>query len=87
MNVAFIIICFKKYSILTLKDRIHHIKQLCDQNKFIENEDYRLAKVSGSASKGGCTHKNEYYLYSIAFKMCLIIKYWICLFPFFISLY
>ena len=62
----------QKYGILTLKDGTPHIKQLCDQNKFIENEDFRLAKVSGSASKGGCTHKNEYYLHPRAFKMCLM---------------
>jgi hypothetical protein len=40
-------------------------------DEFIENDDYRVRKVSESKS-GGCTHKNEYYLHPRAFKICLM---------------
>jgi phage anti-repressor protein len=62
----------QKYAVSSLKGGTSDIKKLLDQNNFIENEDFRLRNVSESASKGGCTHKNEYYLSPEAFKICLM---------------
>jgi phage anti-repressor protein len=61
----------QKYEILKLNKGTTDIKNLITQNKFIENQDYRLRNVSES-KKGGCTHKIEYYLHPRAFKICLI---------------
>ena len=59
----------QKYGITNLKGGSKDIKRILEQNEFIENEDFRLSKVAESASKGGCTHKNEYYLHPESFKM------------------
>jgi len=61
----------QKYKILKLNKGTTDIKNLITQNKFIENQDYRLRNVSES-KKGGCTHKIEYCLHPRAFKICLI---------------
>ena len=62
----------KKYKVLQLTKGTTDIKNLIKQYELIENEDFRLRKVSESASKGGCTHKNEYLLHPRAFKICLM---------------
>ena len=61
----------EKYGILKLNKGTTRVKELLEQNDFIENEDYRLSNVRESKS-GGCTHKNEYYLHPDAFKICLM---------------
>ena len=61
----------QKYGILVMKGGTQDIKRLLEQNNFLEN-DFRLSKITESASKGGCTHKNEYYLHPRAFKICLM---------------
>jgi hypothetical protein len=61
----------QKYGILNLKDGTHHIKRILDQYELKINEDFRLAKV-GESKRGGCTHKNEYFLHPRAFKICLM---------------
>jgi phage anti-repressor protein len=60
------------YGISNLKGGSKDIKRILEQNEFIENEDFRLSKVAESASKGGCTHKNEYFLHPESFKICLM---------------
>jgi phage anti-repressor protein len=62
----------QKYGILTLNKGTTDIKNLINQNNFIENEDYKLRNVSEFNSKGGRGNKNEYYLHPRAFKMCLM---------------
>uniref|UniRef100_A0A6C0H843 Helicase ATP-binding domain-containing protein n=1 Tax=viral metagenome TaxID=1070528 RepID=A0A6C0H843_9ZZZZ len=62
----------KKYGISTLNGTTNYIKKLLSQYDFVENTDYRLQQVSQSATHGGCTHKNEYYLHPRTFKFCLM---------------
>ena len=62
----------QKYGVSNLKGTTNDIKKIFNQYEFIENEDFRLRNVSQSASRGGCTHKNEYYLHPRAFKICLM---------------
>jgi phage anti-repressor protein len=62
----------QKYGILSLNKGTTHVKDMITQYNFIENDDFRLSKVRESASKGGCTHKNEYYFHPRAFKICLM---------------
>jgi len=62
----------QKYGVLKLNKGTTDIKNLISQNDFIENEDFRLRNVSESASKGGCTHKKEYYFHPRSFKKCLM---------------
>ena len=60
-----------KYGVLSLKSGTTDIKNLIKQYDF-NSQDFRLRNVSESASKGGCTHKNEYYFHPDAFKICLM---------------
>ena len=62
----------KKYGILTLSSSTNDIKRLLEQYDLEENKDFRLQILIQSAPKGGCTHKNEYYLHPRAFKICLM---------------
>ena len=62
----------KKYGILTLNGTTNNIKKLLEQYDLEENKDFRLQILIQSAPKGGCTHKNEYYLHPRAFKICLM---------------
>ena len=62
----------QKYGILTLKKGTTDIKNLINQNNFIENEDFELRNVSELRPQGGTSNKNEYYLHPEAFKICLI---------------
>ena len=62
----------QKYDILTLKKGTTDIKNLINQNNFIENEDYNLRKVSELRPQGGTSNKNEYYLHPRSFKICLM---------------
>ena len=66
-------IMMNKYGILTINDNTTGIiLRTFKQYNFVENEDFRLYNIVQSASNGGCTHKNEYYLHPRAFKMCLM---------------
>ena len=62
----------QKYGILTLKKGTTDIKNLINQNNFIENEDFELRNVSELRPQGGTSNKNEYYLHPEAFKICLM---------------
>jgi hypothetical protein len=62
----------EKYEVLKLNKGTTRVKELLEQNIFIENEDFRLSNVRESASNGGCTHKNEYFLHPRTFKICLM---------------
>uniref|UniRef100_A0A6C0H7N4 DUF3627 domain-containing protein n=1 Tax=viral metagenome TaxID=1070528 RepID=A0A6C0H7N4_9ZZZZ len=63
----------QKYGILKIYNGTTNIKRLLiDQNLFQENIDFRVNNIVESAPKGGCTHKNEYYLHPRAFKICLM---------------
>jgi len=71
MNVVFIIICYKKYGILSI-DSTKDVKRLFEQYEMIENEDYKPGNLAGFNFKGGKGNKNEYYLHPRAFKICLM---------------
>ena len=62
----------QKYGIISLKGTTNDIKRILEHNDFIENEDFQLRNVAQFNSKGGCTHKNEYFLHPRAFKICLM---------------
>ena len=61
----------KKYKVLQLNKGTTHVRDILNQYDFLENEDFRLSKVRES-KRGGCTHKNEYFLHPRAFKICLM---------------
>ena len=62
----------QKYGILSLKKGTTDIKNLINQNNFIESEDHQIRNVSELRPQGGSSIKNEYYLHPRAFKICLI---------------
>jgi len=62
----------EKYGISNLKGGTGDIKKILEQNKFEENNDFELRKVSELRSQGGTSNKNEYYLHPEAFKICLM---------------
>jgi hypothetical protein len=61
----------EKYGVLKLNKGTTRVKEMLEQNKFIENVEFRLSEIRESNS-GGSTHKIEYYLHPRAFKICLI---------------
>ena len=62
----------QNYGILIMKGGTQDVKRLLEQNEFIENDDFKLSKVTEFNSKGGRGNKNEYYLHPDAFKICLM---------------
>jgi hypothetical protein len=56
----------EKYGILTLKKDSTDIKRILEQNKFEENDDFKLRNVAEfKNSNGGRGNKNEYFLHPI----------------------
>ena len=61
----------QKYGVCTLNSTTGDINKILVRNKFIENEDYLLGKVSQQLSSG-TKYKNVYNLHPRAFKICLM---------------
>ena len=60
------------YGVSSLTGGSGDVRKFINQNEFIEDEDYRLRKVSDPVPQGGYVTRNEYYFHPRAFKMCLI---------------
>ena len=60
------------YGVSSLTGGSGDVRKFINQNEFIEDEDYRLRKVSNPVPQGGYVTRNEYYFHPRAFKMCLI---------------
>jgi len=65
-------IMLEKYGVLKLNKGTTRVKELLEQNNFIENEDYQLSKVRELRPQGGSSIKYKYYLHPRAFKICLM---------------
>ena len=57
------------YGISSLTGGSGDVRKFINQNEFIEDEDYRLRKVSDPVPQGGYVTRNEYYFHPRAFKM------------------
>ena len=60
------------YGVFSLTGGSGDVKKFVNQNESIEDEYYRLRKVSETVPQGGDVTRNEYYFHPRAFKMCLI---------------
>jgi hypothetical protein len=61
----------QKYGVTALKGGTSHVREMLNQYKFINNEDYLLTNVREQLPSG-TKYKNEYYLHPRAFKKCLM---------------
>ena len=62
----------EKYEVLKLDKGTTRVKELLEQNNFIENKDFNLSNVREVRQNRGSVIKNEYYLHPRAFKICLM---------------
>jgi hypothetical protein len=63
----------EKYEVLKLNKGTTRVKELLEQNNFIENKDFKLSNIREfNNSNGGRGNKNEYLLHPRAFKICLM---------------
>ena len=61
----------EKYEILKLNKGTTRVKELLEQNNFLEKKEYLISNVREQLSSG-TKYKNEYYLHPRAFKICLM---------------
>ena len=59
------------YEVLKLNKGTTRVKELLEQNNFIEKKDYLVSNVREQLSSG-TKYKNEYFLHPRAFKICLM---------------
>jgi len=61
----------QKYEVLKLNKGTTRVKELLEQNNFLEKKEYLISNVREQLSSG-TKYKNEYYLHLRAFKICLM---------------
>ena len=62
----------EKYEVLKLDKGTTRVKELLEQNNFIEKKDFNLSNIREVRKNRGTVIKNEYYLHPRAFKLCLM---------------
>ena len=62
----------EKYEVLKLDKGTTRVKELLEQNNFLEKKDFNLSNVREVRKNRGTVIKNEYYLHPRAFKICLM---------------
>ena len=61
----------KKYDVSNLTGGSSDVKQLMNQNSFINKKDFKLSELAEFNFNGGRGNKNEYYLHPDTFKIYL----------------